>query len=200
MRRRRLPSDWKRIREVFLRRRASYDLTEVPALLGIPRAAVHAAIDQGTITRLSSRASSEGPGRAGRQAHSTSPTRPGPSLDARDDRGDDFRIDWEDVVTLGLEHRWTYRMLTAALRGLDAAALPVLVRVITRPVLLPRYQWQVLRLLAARQSQRERREITVSDLIEDAVSTAVLMRIDDWEALEAELPGVRAAAEWPQED
>jgi hypothetical protein len=37
------------------------------------------------VALLSSRASSEGPGRVGRQARSFSPSRPGPSLDARDD-------------------------------------------------------------------------------------------------------------------
>jgi tRNA (guanine37-N1)-methyltransferase len=38
-------------------------------------------------TTSSSQASSEGPGREVRQAHDSSPAHPGPSLDARDDRG-----------------------------------------------------------------------------------------------------------------
>ncbi|HEX6096828.1 MAG TPA: hypothetical protein VF432_10935 [Thermoanaerobaculia bacterium] len=149
-RRRRRSSEWKRIREVLLRRQASYGVAEVASLLGIAPETVETA---------------SGPG-----------------------------LSWEDIVALGLEHRWTYRTLTAAC----PEALPPLVRVVTRPVALPRYQWAVLRLLAARQAQEQGREITVSDLIEEAVSTAVLTRIEDWASLEQALPGVRAAAEWPE--
>jgi hypothetical protein len=151
-RRRRRASEWKRIRDVLLRRRASYGVAEVAELLGIPAETVESA--------------------SGREPA------------------------WEDVVALGLEHRWTYRMLSAAC----PEALPPLVRGVTRSVALPRYQWAVLRLLAARQSEAEGREITVSDLIEEAVSMAVLTRIEDWESVEAALPGVRAAAEWPELD
>jgi hypothetical protein len=111
--------------------------------------------------------------------------------------GAETRIAWEDVVTLGLEHRWTVRMITAALRGLDHASLPDLVRVRPGQVVLPRYQWQVLRLLAARRAKAEKRKITVSDLLEEAVSMALLSRIEEWDRLEASLPGVRAAAAWP---
>lgn len=105
-------------------------------------------------------------------------------------------VAWEDVVALGLEHRWTYRMLSAAC----PEALPPLVRGVTRSVALPRYQWALLRLLAAWQSEAEGRAITVSDLVEEAVSLAVLTRIEEWASVEAALPGVRAAAEWPELD
>jgi len=165
MGRRRIPAEWRRIREIFLHQRESYDAAEVSALLGIPRAAVQDAIDDGRIAAVAS--------------------------------GGGLRIAWEDVVALGLEHRWTFRMLTAALRGLGGAALPPLVRVATRPVALPRYQWQVLRAMAARQARAEGREITVSDLIEEAISTEILTKIEDWESVEAEVPGVREAAGWP---
>jgi hypothetical protein len=114
--------------------------------------------------------------------------------------GPRLRIDWEDVVALGLEHRWTVRMLTAALRGRGGAALPPLVRAVAGRVILPRYQWQILRFLAARRARDERREITASDLLEEAVSLALLAKIDDWEQLEESLPGVRAAAAWPSAD
>jgi hypothetical protein len=103
-------------------------------------------------------------------------------------------------LTLGLEHRWTVRMLTAALRGLESAPLPDLVRVRPRQVVRPRYQWQVLQLLAARRAKPEKRDFTVSDLLEEAVSTAVLTQINDWESLEAAFPGVRGAAAWPSGD
>jgi hypothetical protein len=166
--RRRRPSEWRRIREVFLGRRASYDSAEVTSLLGIDATAVRQAIDEGTITAVPDGAS--------------------------------LRIAWEDVVALGLEHRWTVRTLTAALRGLHGAALPPLVRAVAGRVVLPRHQWQILRFLAARQTRAERREITASDLLEEAVSTALLTRIDDWEPLERSLPGVRAAAAWPSAD
>lgn len=116
---------------------------------------------------------------------------------AASDAGGEARIGWEDVVALGLEHRWTVRMLSEALRGREAAALPPLVRVAAREVVLPRYQWEVLRLLAERRTREERREITVSDLLEEAVSEALLGRIEDWESLEAALPGVREATAWP---
>jgi hypothetical protein len=61
----------------------------------------------------------------------------------------------------------------------------------------PRYQWHILRLLAAPKAQDERRQITVSDLVEEAVSSTFLTTIDEWEPFEASLPGVRAAAAWP---
>jgi hypothetical protein len=108
-----------------------------------------------------------------------------------------LRIPWEDVVALGLEQRWTFRMLTEALRGRSGTALPPLVRVVAGRVALPRHQWQVLRHLAERRARLEYREITVDDLLEEAVSTAVLTQIEDWEELEASIPGVREAAAWP---
>ncbi|HEX6100987.1 MAG TPA: hypothetical protein VF432_32010 [Thermoanaerobaculia bacterium] len=168
--RRRLPAEWKRIREVFLHRRPSYGSAEVPALLGIPESTLRQAIEEGTVAAIPS-------------------------------GGGELRIAWEDVVALGLEHRWTYRLLTAALRGRSAAALPPLVRVKRGHVELPDYQWQILRLLAARRAHDERREITASDLLEEAVTTALLTPIDErgWERLDAALPGVRAAA-WPPAD
>lgn len=112
--------------------------------------------------------------------------------------GAELRIAWEDVVTLGLEHRWTVRTITAALRGLDCVPDPVRVR--AGQVVLPRYQWQVLRLLAARRAKAEKRDFTMSDLLEEAVSTAVLSNSEDWERLDALLPGVRTAATWPSAD
>lgn len=114
--------------------------------------------------------------------------------------GAEFRIGWEDVVTLGLEHRWTVRTITTALRGRDHPSLPDLVRARAGQVVLPRYQWQVLQVLAARRTKAERRDIAVSDLLEEAVSTAVLSNIDQWEGLEESLPGVRAAHAWPSRD
>lgn len=166
--RRRPSPEWKRIRALFLGRRASYDPAAVPGLLGIDPSTVQLAIDDGTVAAIRS--------------------------------GGEVRIAWEDVVALGLEHRWTYRMLTDALRGRAGAALPRLVRVVTGCVVLPRYQWQILRFLAASQAREEGREITVSDLLEEAVSTALLTRNHDWERIEAALPGVRAAVAWPSSD
>ena len=163
--RRQAPHEWRRIRQLFLERRASYDSAEVSTLLGVEPATVWQALEEGTITALPS--------------------------------GEALRIAWEDVVALGLEHRWTYRMLTAALRGFDDAPLPPLVRTVAGRVALPRYQWQILRLLAARKAGDERRQITVSDLLEEAVSMALLTPIEEWDPLEASLPGVRAAAAWP---
>jgi hypothetical protein len=109
-------------------------------------------------------------------------------------------VPWDDVVALGLEHRWTVRMLTEALRGAGLAALPPLVRTVAGRVVLPRHQWQLLRFLAADRARTEHREITASDLLEEAVSTALLTQIQDWTRLEAALPGVRAAAAWPSSD
>jgi hypothetical protein len=114
--------------------------------------------------------------------------------------GAEVRIAWEDVVALGLEHRWTLRMLTAALRGLDGASLPDLVRVRPGQVVLPRYQWQVLHLLAVSRAKTGKRNLTVSDLLEEAISTAFLSNPEDWDRLEELLPGVRAAATWPSSD
>jgi hypothetical protein len=113
--------------------------------------------------------------------------------------GGETAIGWEDVVVLGLELRWTPRMLAEALSGRRVHVLPPLVRVAAKRVVLPSYQWKVLRVLAAQKSKEEEREITVSDLLEEAVSTAVLMAIDDWTSLEASQPGLRAAAAWPTE-
>lgn len=114
--------------------------------------------------------------------------------------GSDLAIGWEDVVVLGLEHRWTLRMLTVALRGPGMDVLPPLIRVVSRPVALPSCQWKILRLIAAQRSEAEEREITVSDLIEEAISTAVVTRIEDWSTLEASQPGLRAATGWPWEE
>jgi len=111
--------------------------------------------------------------------------------------GSEAAIGWEDVVMLGLEHRWTPRMFTEALRGPGIHVLPPLVRVRAGRVFLPHYQWKLLRLIAAQRSRSEERDITVSDLIEDAISTAVITKIEDWTTLEASQPGLRAAAEWP---
>lgn len=109
-------------------------------------------------------------------------------------------IAWEDVVALALEHRWTPRMLTEALRGRELAALPPLVRTVAGRVVLPRHQWQILRFLAAERTRDERREITASDLLEEVVSTSLLTHDHDWTRIEAELPGVRAAAAWPSSE
>ena len=109
-------------------------------------------------------------------------------------------IPWEDVVALGLDHRWTLRTVTEALQGGGLAALPPLVRTVAGRVVLPRHQWQILRFLAAERSRTERRELNVSDLLEEAVSTALLTQIHDWDPLEALLPGVRAAAAWPSSE
>lgn len=166
--RRRTASDWRRIREVFLRRRAVYGVAEVSELLRLPGAAVQEAIETGVVTALSI--------------------------------GNEIALAWEDVVVLGLEHRWTPRMLTEALRGRGMYALPPLVRVSSREVALPSFQWKLLRLIAAERSKAEEREITVSDLVEEAISTALVTRIIDWTALEASQPGLRAATEWPSED
>lgn len=166
--RRRPPSEWTRIREVFLERHESYASADVPRLLGIPERTVRHAIEQGTITAV--------------------------AVDGEP------RVAWEDVVALGLEQRWTYGMLTAALRRCDEAPLPALVRVVAGRVRLPRYQWEILRFLAGRRAHAEGRQLTASDLLEEAVSTALLTTIDDWEPLEALLPGVRAAAAWPSAD
>jgi hypothetical protein len=114
--------------------------------------------------------------------------------------GSDVAVGWEDVVVLGLEHRWTPRMLTEALRGPGMHALPPLIRVLSRRVSLPSYQWEILRLIAAQRSEAEEREITMSDLIEEAISTAIVTRIEDWTTLEASHPGLRAAARWPMEE
>jgi hypothetical protein len=159
------PPEWRRIRQLFLERRASYDSAEVSTLLGVEPAAVRQAVEEGTVTAL-------------------------PSSEA-------LRIAWEDVVALGLEHRWTYRMLAAALRGFDEAPLPPLVRTVAGRVVLPRYQWQILRVVAAGKAHDKRRQITISDLLEEAVTMAVLTTIEEWDPLEAMLPGVRAAAAWP---
>lgn len=166
--RRRTASDWRRIREVFLRRREVYSVAEVSELLRIPGATVQEALDTGVVTALGT--------------------------------GGEFAIGWEDVVVLGLEHRWTPRMLTVALRGSGMYALPPLIRVVSRRVALPSYQWKILRLIAAQRSAAEEREITVSDLIEEAISTAVVTRIEDWSTLEASQPGLREAAGWPSEE
>ncbi len=107
---------------------------------------------------------------------------------------------WEDVVFLGLEHRWTVRMLTEALRGRELAALPPLVRAVAGRIVLPRYQWQILRFLAAERARTEHRRITAGDLVEEAVSNTLQTQNHDWDRLEAALPGVRAAAIWPESE
>lgn len=48
-----------------------------------------------------------------------------------------------------------------------------------------------------RTPQRRRPASERERIREEAVSTAVLAQIDDWESLEASLPGVRGAAAWP---
>ena len=111
--------------------------------------------------------------------------------------GEALLIAWDDVVVLGLSHRWTYRILTAALRDADAPLLPPLVQVTPGRVELPRYQWQMLGALAERRSREERRALTVSDLLEEATSDLLARTQDDlWD----ELPGMRAAAAWPSSD
>jgi len=106
-------------------------------------------------------------------------------------------LPWADVVVLGMEHRWTYGMLTDALRGRNVPSLPPLVRGVAGRIVLPAYQWKLLRLLSARRARDERRHFTTSDLIEEAIMTAILTTIDDWRGLESAHPGIHAAAEWP---
>lgn len=114
--------------------------------------------------------------------------------------GDDLRVSWEDVVALGLERRWTLRMLTEALQDDEVPTLPHSIRVVSGRALLPRYQWQLLRWLAAQQSRQESREITPSDLLEEAVDAAMAARGIDWKEVETVIPAIRAALAWPAAD
>lgn len=106
-------------------------------------------------------------------------------------------VSWEELVAWALQTRWTYRMLTAALQGRHRGRLPRLARVTRGRIVLPRYQWKLLRHLAAEKARAERREITVSDLLEEAVTTAFVMKIEEWDRLERILPGIHAADAWP---
>lgn len=111
--------------------------------------------------------------------------------------GEALLIAWDHVVVLGLNHRWTDRILTAALRDADSPLLPPLVQVMPGRVELPRYQWQILNALAERRGREERRELTVSDLLEEATSELLArMQDDTWDSL----PSTRAAAAWPSSD
>jgi len=115
--------------------------------------------------------------------------------------GGELRISWTDVVWLGLISRWTYRMLSMAVRGRRAAGLlPRLVRVVPGTLELPRYQWQVLTMLAAERRRDEGRMWNASDLVEEAISNFIVPCIDNWPALETAAPGLRAASEWPGRD
>jgi len=114
--------------------------------------------------------------------------------------GEEVRIRWADLVGLGLDERWGYRLLTDALRGnCGAAHLPSLVRVVRGTLLLPSYQWKVLPILAAQWRCDQGRAWTASDIVEKAISD-VLGDVTDWSALEAAIPGVRAASTWPERD
>jgi len=109
------------------------------------------------------------------------------------------RIAWADVVWLGLVHRWTYRTVSAAVRGhRTAALLPPLVRVVPGRVELPRYQWRVLGVLAAARQREQGGAWSASDVLEEAIRNFVVSSIDDWREFETMFPGVRAASEWPE--
>lgn len=111
----------------------------------------------------------------------------------------EVRIGWAEVVLLGLIHRWSLQLITEAVRGGSAEAiLPPLVQATPGTIVLPRYLWTVLELLAAERQRTQRRAWNAGDVVEEAVRCFFIE--GDWEHLEAQAPGVRAALEWPAND
>jgi hypothetical protein len=112
---------------------------------------------------------------------------------------DEVRIGWADVVLLGLLHRWTFQLITEAVQGSSAEALlPPLVQATPGTLVLPRYQWTVLDLLASERRRSQGRAWNASDVVEEALRAFFIE--GDWEHLEAQAPGIRAALEWPAND
>lgn len=111
----------------------------------------------------------------------------------------EVRVGWADVVHLGLIHRWSLQLITEAVRGSSAETLlPPLVRATPGTLVLPRYQWTVLDLLASERQRTQGRPWNASDVAEEALRSFLIE--GDWERLDAQAPGIRAALEWPAND
>lgn len=106
----------------------------------------------------------------------------------------ELRIAWQEVVVLGMLQRWTPRIISTAL---PPQQVPPLARSARRPVHLPRYLWDLLALLARERSTNEDRELTISDLVEEALHHAVLADLESAEEMERQIPGIRKTAAWP---
>jgi hypothetical protein len=106
----------------------------------------------------------------------------------------EIRIPWEEVITLGVLRRWTPRVVSSAL---PAEQVPELVRSVRKPIQLPRYLWELLAIVAAERTATEEREVTMSDVIEEAVHHALHAQVTSWKSLEERIPGVCTAAVWP---
>lgn len=104
------------------------------------------------------------------------------------------RILWQEVVTLGVLRRWTPRVVSAAL---PLQRVPSLARSVRRRVDLPRGLWELLALVAEERAAAEEREITVSDVIEEALHHALHAPITSGSSSEERIADLRAAAVWP---
>lgn len=111
----------------------------------------------------------------------------------------EVRIAWADVILLGLLYRWTFQLITEALEGSSAEALlPAPVHTTPGTLVLPRYQWTVLDLLASERQREQGRTWSASDVVDEALRAYFLE--GEWENLERQSPGIRAAMEWPAND
>jgi hypothetical protein len=112
-------------------------------------------------------------------------------IDAVDFEGDP-RIAWQELVVLGVLYRWTPRLIATAV---PRQHVPPLARSVRKPIDLPHYLWELLALVTTERTVAEERELTVSDIIEEAIHHALLDKTP--RALEQRLPGIRLAAAWP---
>jgi hypothetical protein len=110
------------------------------------------------------------------------------------ERGGRPFVAWQELIGVAMAERWTPRLVAEAL---PARAVPRLARSAAGTIELPAYAWTVLRAAARELSAAERRELTVSDLIERAIHREYVEEIRDWAPLEERTPGIRAAALWP---
>jgi hypothetical protein len=110
------------------------------------------------------------------------------------DMGSGFVFSWDDVALLALR-RWTPRMIDGALDVVHRDTVPRLNRVRQIQVQLPLYQIRLLHVLAEQRRADFRGRLNASDVLEHELLEVALSA--DAEEMEAEIPGFRAALQYP---
>jgi hypothetical protein len=108
--------------------------------------------------------------------------------------GDGLLLPWDDVAQLALR-RWTPRMIDGALDVVHRDTMPRLNRVRIIQVQLPLYQIRLLHVLAEQRRADFRGRLNASDVLEHELLEVALSA--DAEEMEAEIPGFRAALQYP---
>jgi hypothetical protein len=106
-------------------------------------------------------------------------------------------LSWQDVIALGLLHRWTIRMVAEVS---PSGAIPQALATQPGEISLPAYQWAVLAHSAElRRAAGMDPDYGLSDAVEEAVFHYVVSCVGDWRPIEQRCPTAERAAMWPGE-